>query len=67
MIGNKLVYERMRSFLRLPTSSDGLPPHRKLQKDPPKPTNPDVEITTYPKTTRFVKVFGGFATDGERA
>ncbi|KAK2078728.1 hypothetical protein QBZ16_003568 [Prototheca wickerhamii] len=38
-------------------------PHH-IAKDPPKPTNPDVEITTYPKTTRFVKVFGGFATDG---
>ncbi|KAL6766239.1 hypothetical protein ACKKBG_A35225 [Auxenochlorella protothecoides x Auxenochlorella symbiontica] len=30
----------------------------------PKPTDPELEIVTYPETTRYVRVFGGYASEG---
>lgn len=31
----------------------------------PKPTDPELEIVTYPETTRYVRVFGGYASEGK--
>lgn len=36
-----------------------------LVQEIPKPTDPELEIVTYPETTRYVRVFGGYASEGE--
>jgi hypothetical protein len=35
------------------------------QKDTPEPTIEDVSVIKFPETTVYVRVFGGFATQGE--